>query len=589
MVAIRLDTFGGMVPAVDDRLLPQNQAARSEHVWLYNGTLEGMREPVLVHTCTDPDTQKVFRLPRNAAYDKSSIADSDWLEFTNKDTDVIRAPLDNDTYERYYWAASAGEPQYNTKARILDSDPPLRLGVPPPDAAPGVSTTTGTGTQVTRAYVVTFVTDFGEEGPPSAPTLFTGDQAGTWTVTWVEPTYTDRLLDKARIYRTVTSSQGIATYYYVAEVDIATETYADTIDDTDVVAANTLQTTGWTEPPDDLQGMVAMPNGLVAGWREKEIWFCEPYRPHAWPVAYVLTVDYDVVGLGVLGQSLIVCTTATPFAITGIHPSMMAVSQLATVAPCLSRGSIVSTPLGVIYASQSGLVLATPASANIVTGKLFSKKNWLEIVQPQSLSAALLGGAYLAFGAPIEGTFESTAFDEEAFEMEDYTGSYEGTLIDFDDPRVAFNIMRSESPCESLMNDPWSGEVLMVRDGEVLMVDVTDSAPYAPYLWRSRIMETPTKKNLGVIKVNFIVPAGTATLNPVPNADLEQDLAADQYGLVRFYADGNHIWTRELRTSGEVMRLPSGYKAEFVQVEIEARVTVLSIQLASTAKELVRV
>ena len=74
-----------------------------------------------------------------------------------------------------------------------------------------------------------------------------------------------------------------------------------------------------------------------------------------------------------------------------------------------------------------------------------------------------------------------------------------------------------------------------------------------------------------------------------PNNTLNQTLAANQYGLVRVYAGGNLILCYELRTTGFLMRLPSGFKKEFWQFEIEARVKVYNIQVASSAKELAKV
>ena len=43
---------------------------------------------------------------------------------------------------------------------------------------------------------------------------------------------------------------------------------------------------------------------------------------------------------------------------------------------------------------------------------------------------------------------------------------------------------------------------------------------------------------------------------------------------------------RELRTSGEIFRIPTGFKATFWEVEVEARVKIYSVELATTAKEL---
>jgi hypothetical protein len=88
------------------------------------------------------------------------------------------------------------------------------------------------------------------------------------------------------------------------------------------------------------------------------------------------------------------------------------------------------------------------------------------------------------------------------------------------------------------------------------------------------------------IRVYFDVPDTAPSLNPVPNASLVQTLAADQWGLVRLYGDGNLIWTRELRTSGEMMRLPSGLRYTYAQFEFESILRIKSFQFASSAKEL---
>jgi hypothetical protein len=58
------------------------------------------------------------------------------------------------------------------------------------------------------------------------------------------------------------------------------------------------------------------------------------------------------------------------------------------------------------------------------------------------------------------------------------------------------------------------------------------------------------------------------------------------YGIVRVYANGQLVLARELRSSGELWRLPSGYKSEFWQVQVEARIIVNSIEMATSSKEL---
>src|SRR4029077_14831314 len=126
--------------------------------------------------------------------------------------------------------------------------------------------------------------------------------------------------------RTVTSSQGVASYYFVAEVPIATLTYDDVLPNSLIALNDQLPSIDWGPPPVDLKGMVKMANGMIAGFRDNEVWFCEPYRPHAWPAPYVLGVESQIVGLVVQQQSLVIMTVGWTSIATGISPDAMALT-----------------------------------------------------------------------------------------------------------------------------------------------------------------------------------------------------------------------------------------------------------------------
>jgi hypothetical protein len=718
MVALKLKNFGGMIPAVDPRLLPENQAELSKNTWMYTGSIEGIRVPTLVYTCSNSYTRKVYRIPKQY-YDKDHIPDSFWLEFSNPFVDVIHSPTVGDTYDRYYWAGaqdySVNTPMYNTTARIEVGSPPFVLGIPAPEVAPFVSrangvyilealygeyntlknTSTlyyshaygqdtdsfksgvgvsdiayglygatraisslkgnldqsaapvqtlvprnkystsgqraemryttvqsglritisdsggitlgvppqpspatsstpheGTGIKEARAYVYTWVSAYGEEGPPSPATLYNGWSGDPWIVKLTAPTTadtTDRNLSKVNIYRTVTGVGGATTYFFVAQLDISQTVYADSIGD-DIVSNNQiLASTYWAAPPADLEGMVPMPNGMIAGWRKNEIWFCEPYRPHAWPSPYTLAVEFHIVGLGVIGQSLIVCTTGAPFSISGVNPASMSVSRITSNESCLSRGSIISTASGVVYASQHGLVLAVPGSAQVVTKDIVTKDHWLDSLNNlniPSLHASILNGAYYCWGTVQPGCFEPTAFEPSVFLQSDYTGAQNGAIIDFSNQRVSYVKLGSDTPTFNCYIDTWTGETFVLRDGAVYWIDLSVNREHGPYTWKSKILETPNKRSFEAMRVYFSTFSDTPELNPVANTNSVQTLAADQWGLIRLYADGVLCFTRELRNSGDMFRLPSGFKALFWQIEIEARIQINSVEIATSAKEL---
>jgi hypothetical protein len=592
MVAIKLEQFGGMIPAADTRLLPPNQAELSRNAWLYSGNIDGFRKPVPVRTLAKPTARKAYRIPK-LFYDKTHIPDSYWLEFDDPDTDVVRSPSVNDTFERFYWASNQSfapaVPQYNTKARIAAGSAPFTLGVPTPIVAPGVSQTGGTGIAEVRAYVYTWVTAYGEESAPSPATVFTGTSVGAWSITMTAPgagVTTNRNITAVRLYRTVTSSAGTATYYFVAEQTIATTAYSDATASATVTGNNILQSTYWGPPPSDLSGMASMPNGMVVGFRANEIWFCEPYRPHAWPVPYVLVVEFPIVGIGVVGQTVIVCTTASPYAISGVSPNTMTISRISVNEPCLSRGSIISTQSGVVYASSNGLAVAVPGAVTVLTHAMITKDKWLDLLYMETVRGVSLDGSYYCWGSVRSGCFEATAFENSAFLLDDYSGAYSGAAIDMMNPRVAVTKLANATPLFNTFTDHWTGEIFLIYDGKVNWLDISNMRDHIPYLWRSKKITMPNQRSLEAMRVFFDTYSDTPTQNPIANTNAVQTLAADQWGLARVYADDRLVFTRELRKSGDMFRLPSGFKATYWQVEIEGQVSVSSIEMATSAKEL---
>lgn len=577
MGTIKVGVFGGMIPAVDDQLIPDSAAVDAQNCWLYSGALNGLPTPQVLKALT-PGTQRAYRIP--ASYTNPRyLFDSTWLEFTNPDTDVIRAPVFGDTYDRYYWANSGTPPEYNTRARIDNGDDPWLLGVPEPATGMTVTPSGGSGSTVSRSYVYTYVTAYGEEGPPSVPTLQSGKVDDTWALASIDaPASTDdggvgddRNITHKRIYRTVTSSGGVATFFFVAEITAATVTYNDTALDSTITQNEQLQSTNWTGPPTDLQGFVVMPNGIVASWRSNEIWFSEPYRPHAWPAAYVQTVEYPIVGLGIVNQTLVVCTQGFPLTASGVHPSSITTSKLTSFEACLSRGSIISAPEGVYYASPNGLVLVSPGKIENATRNLITKDKWQQLTANSPLRAARLGTAYYAFGTIQAGVFEEGVFQEDAFSQDNYEAAFLGALIDPANERIAYTVLTCEEPMGNVYNDPWSGELFRIIDDNVEWLNQSQSdVQVDPYLWKSKSFQSNAKENFSAMRVFFQNPSG-----------FESDL-----GTIKVYADGVLVVTHTLTTSGALMRIPSGFKADFWQFQIEGRVKVLSVQMGTSIKEL---
>ena len=254
-----------------------------------------------------------------------------------------------------------------------------------------------------RFYIATFVTDWGEESAPSAVSdMVEVDQYSAVEVEVPAPP-PGRHITKWRLYRSNTGSE-MSAFQFVAEGEIASRTYVDSKRGADLGEVS--PTSGWLEPPfrqdsagapkgaaPYLRGAVGMPNGIVAGFIDNFVAFCEPYHPYAWPVEYQITTEHPIVGLGVFGQSLFVGTMGAPYIMSGADSANMSALQLQSDQSCVARRSICGVGNGAIYASPDGLCLATPSGVQLLTAELWAREDW-QALHPHEIIAVVHEGVY---------------------------------------------------------------------------------------------------------------------------------------------------------------------------------------------------
>lgn len=237
---------------------------------------------------------------------------------------------------------------------------------------------------------------------------------GTWTYGAVVQPPTGYKVNGIRLYRSVAGQ-----YLFVTEgkVDPTGSTHIDNVNDVDYLDSKLAAQLGepcpsitWSPPPERmvphpttgverlqyLNGIINLPNGMVAGFLGRDVYFAEPYRPFAWPENYIQTIDDPIVGLGRMDTTLAVLTTGNPYFIQGSEPSNMNVVKGDLEQSCVSKRSIVSMGRQVFYASPDGLVLLIPGSSSVVTEALFDRTYWQRL-QPENIHAYGHDNKYVAF------------------------------------------------------------------------------------------------------------------------------------------------------------------------------------------------
>ena len=193
-----------------------------------------------------------------------------------------------------------------------------------------------------------------------------------------------------RIYRAVA---GI--YLFVTELPLSQTSFTDAVKAESL--GEELPSLTWLTPPDTLRGLINLPNGIMAGFTGRDVYFCDPYHPHAWPVGYNQTMDFPIVGLGRMDTTLAVLTTGTPYFIQGSHPDSMVVVKSDLEQSCASKRSIVSHGGAVIYASPDGLVMLSSGGSRVLTDKFFTRAQWQSTFRPSSIHAYHHDMKYVAF------------------------------------------------------------------------------------------------------------------------------------------------------------------------------------------------
>lgn len=579
-----VEGMGGEIPLSDDRELAPNMAAAAWNVDLHSGRIDGLPQPELVAdlSASSGAVKRAYRFPGP----RPGVDQDVWLPLPSPYSSVVRSPLVNDTLHRVYWTnppdASESGAYWSTYARIRDGLPPFRLGFLAPEAywVPVAVASGGTPPTVVpfvaRSYCFTYVDEFGLESSPSQPSApASGASDATWIIyglSNVPPTSYDPhkvypAVKRIRLYRTVSGATG-AQFYQVADYEIPpgvdpSTGYVDTMPDTEAVGSRMLDTAAWASPPDGLDGLVAMPGGMLVGFTGNTLHFCEPNRPHAWPAAFDLSVGFEIVGLGVWQAVLAILTKGFPSTGQGTSPGAFVVTQVQVSEPCISRGSIVTDMPGVCYASANGLVMLNYTGMQNQTLPLITRNQWQVEFSAGQLVACRHRGQYLALN-----------------------GLGSGFILDNSNPRLGVVRLNTFSQAVSLWTDVHSGEAFIMANKRVYRWD-SPNAPKLTCRWRSKRVVLPQPANMGACMVTLgpeIGNAGLATPPPLYNGDPLTVLPSGINALIRIYAGDSLdlVLEHTLTQAREVFRLPSGRMDYDWQWEVVTRVPVIRVALAST-------
>lgn len=394
-----------------------------------------------------------------------------------------------------------------------------------------------------RAYAFTYVTDYGEEGPPSPLTTIEvyGDAAVEVSGLADYAGGADHAFLTAalkRIYRSVTSTSG-TQLYLVGEILFGIFTFTDDIEPTSI--GEPLPSESWDIPPADLAGLVTMPNGILAGFSGRDICFSVSFMPHAWPIEWRLPVDSDIVALGVYGQSMVVATKGRPYVVVGVDPSAMTLEKLEINQSCVAKRGMVDMGYSVIYPSPDGLVEVRQGSVQLITRAVFSRDQW-QALNPEEINAFFWEGRYAFYTDSIGYVFVPAAPT-----LAELDGGVSAGFSDLEEDEFYF---ASQSSQDLFKIEGW------------LAGDAGDE--YTEYEWKSKLFRLPKPGNFSCAQV-FRADVGDVTF--------------------KLYADGVLKHTQVV-TDSEPFRLPGGFLATDWEYVLSGDAEVHAVYVSNSITEL---
>lgn len=548
-------------------------AAEAWNVDLASGGLRGLRNLEFVADLTGRrgwgQVKKAYRIPVPQGYPPGTP--DAWLCLPSPYSSVVKGPLANDKYHRYYWTNPGEGAFWSTFDDIFWGVLPYNLGFAyiTPDYVMAAATWGGTATPVVRSYLFTLIDTFGQESNPCTPSpVMSGAPDGLWNIYGFPgmlgqgavptppagknyPPYV-----KLRLYRTIAGASAGTTFYMVADFTLAEinanpsafSPYVDTALDTQIVGGLTIDgIAGYAPPLDDMDGLISMPGGFMVGFTGHTLHFSEVNRPHAWPASYDLSVNYDIIGIALWNQTLAILTTGFPSTGSGVSPASFTLSQIQTTDPCISRGSIVTGMDGVYYASQNGLIQVSYYGMQNLTEPLIDRISWMLLFGANNMISCRHRSQYLALNQASHNAF----------------------IIDFTDTRAGISWCDALGLATCIWSDPYSGNTLVLIGPKVYRWD-SSRMTTMPWRWRSKVY-------------NLVQPVNLAA------AQISLDAAGGTQCRFRLWAKGNLVYDQPVardQTGQTVIRLPSGYKANEFQFELAGDVDVHKVKLATSMIEL---
>ena len=627
---VAFDTFKGEIPKLADHRLPHTYAQLAQNCKLIKGDLRSFRALSREEAFALTAIQSIFRYEENS--------NQNWVE-SGDVRHYVKSTVSGDQYERVYYADGT-QPCFFSNDNISGGGFDFtadfyKLGIPASTTKPTVGSSGGGSTY--KAYVYSYVNSYGDEGPPSPIDSISDYDTGNVTIEDIVAAPADRAIDKIYLYRTNASAFGTAEFQFVLEatwfsatedyevgdfVIYATDLYKCTTTHSsaawdaghftagdDVADADLLSVypkTNYDPPPATLKGLIVLANGSLAGFVDNQIYFSEPYYPHAWPTDYIIPVDAEIVGISNEKNTITVVTKGEPHTVYGTHPSTMQKTKASHRYPGLNIRSVISGNGGVFFVTREGLIFNGPNGFINITEQLMETDDWSDY-NPNTLAIYFFEKKLFVFDSVGETGFFIDFSSETIGKISLGIYAHAANVTDDGYFFLACDDLDAVNENNPPANMPlalkkWEGDtdnyLLFTWTSEEILLDYNTNFSIAKIIIDQDFYDS-IQATLDLVTLNAATFAAglTGALGVDGPIGGGHELAGDEMISLgdifisqdvsfKLYADGELKKTKIIQDINNLFRLPAGYASNRFHIQVSGYIPIKKVVLATSPDEL---
>lgn len=584
MPNIRVRNFKGMIPALENKLLPNENASYALNCRMHNGELSPFRKASI---------EAENQAPGEIVYDNYDDYVTTGLEFTEYPT--INRCLNQNAF---VYSNPVTFP-FNYGLRILSVDPisrvlrmvpygsttsgtQLTLGVPPGPAVILNGTVPAQRSQfpTVRAYCATYVNSYGEESAPGQVSVTIACNEGDVVRMSIAPSFTPSSPDtfqirKIRLYRTMGIYENgeqlgnkFNTDYHLITEFAYTPGEFEFNDDllADKVAADLLLSREYFMPSTlDVAAIAELESGFLAiAYRNGELRISERFQWHAHPLRNRFTIPQRIESMVSFNDTLfITCYSGPSYRVTVVPKPAgpeVDIQPYSDMYASADPRTLVRSNFGAIFSSARGLVALSREKQTIITQNWINSTQWSESFKKDYMH--WLSG-YLLCRPGVGNNGPAWLMDV----PDDISGQTPfGKLTYVDDELLPVTPQPNGLyyvQCRNAIRANNNG-TRWVWDG--LEREPFDEADAAPYVWRSKLYVEPGSTTYAAAKIVFRKPSENG---------VRFTLIGD--GLIRY----SRMVYRDTP-----FRIPHLFKAMNWMFELSGRAHIQEVHIATSMTEL---